>query len=261
MSNTLPIIFFLSMAISLSASKISLTTEQQKIIGMSIWRNECAQSTTKLTFWNQKEPFPSFGIGHFIWFPQNYNGPYTQTFPDLLRFLTQHDIDLPEWLKNARACPWETRDSFMADFEGTRLTALRTLLANTIELQTQFIIQQLEQALPTMLSAAPRSKYAHIKKQFYRLASSENGMYALIDYCNFKGWGTNPREQYDGHGWGLRHVLQAMDARAQDPVAEFTLCAKKILAERAEYAPADKPEKPFILGWNNRLNTYLKPLS
>ncbi len=261
MSNTIPIILFLSMASSLCAARTPLTPGQQKIIGMNIWRNECAQSTTKLTFWNPNEPFPSFGIGHFIWFPENYEGPYTESFPKLLRFLTQHNVELPAWLSDAEHCPWQTRANFMADFEGERLVALRALLVSTVELQAKFIIKQLEDALPAMLTAAPRSKNAHIKKQFYRLADSLTGLYVLIDYANFKGLGTNPLEQYEGHGWGLRHVLQAMDPLAQDPILEFIQCAKKLLAERVEHAPANKPEKQFLLGWNNRLNTYLKPLS
>lgn len=256
MNKTIRFLLCLS-TFSLHCTPINLTPFQKTNIGNLIWHNECGKSVTKLTFWNPHEPFPSFGIGHFIWFPKDYDGPFTQTFPDLIAFLKHKKVTLPDWLAHATHCPWNNRETFMHEFHEPRLTELRALLQQTIVHQTDFIIQNLQKALPAILKAAPRAKRHHIKKQFYTLAQSQNGMYALIDYCNFKGMGTNPNEQYQGHGWGLRYVLQIMNKDADDSVKEFIACAKKVLSERVEHAPEGKNEKRFLHGWFNRLETYL----
>ena len=69
-----------------------------------------------------------------------------------------------------------------------------------------FIFKRLEASLEKMLEASDNKE--NVKKQFYRVANSPNGLYPLIDYVNFKGEGTNPKERYTGQGWGLLQVLE-----------------------------------------------------
>jgi hypothetical protein len=62
--------------------------------------------------------------------------------------------------------------------------------------QTEFIMLRLQNALPKMLSAAGRAKRSGVESNFNVLLSSPEGTYAMIDYVNFKGEGTNPTERY-----------------------------------------------------------------
>ncbi|HRN78188.1 MAG TPA: hypothetical protein PLU71_03035 [Candidatus Dependentiae bacterium] len=227
-------------------------------IGKRIWHNECNGSIDGLTFWNKAEEFPSMGIGHFIWFPKNCTSPYTQTFPDLISFFKKNNITLPAWLATAKHCPWSSRQEFLAALDHPDLCELRTLLANTVDIQAQFIIQRLEQSLPILLQATPKNKRAAIKKQFNRVAQSSNGLYALIDYINFKGDGTNKKERYKEQGWGLLQVLEHMNTQTQniDPLIAFQNAARTLLTQRVHNGP--QHEKQFLQGWLNRINTYTK---
>lgn len=252
--------FIILAATTLHTTPIHLTREQKKQLGTAIWHNECAGSIEKLTFWNPKEAFPSFGIGHCIWFPEKINAPYTQTFPQLIQFLRRRKVAIPNWLVATKHCPWRSQNEFITNFNTPPMQELRTLLSTTIEDQTDFIITQLENALPKILRATPRRQRRHIKNQFNRLAATPRGLYALIDYCNFKGDGTNQREQRNGQGWGLRHVLTKMNANATNPIEEFTQCAKELLTLRVKNAPEQAGEHQFLNGWHNRLKTYLSDL-
>ncbi len=49
------------------------------------------------------------------------------------------------------------------------------------------------------------------------MAASPNGVYALVDYVNFKGEGTLATERYQDHGWGLLQVLEGMKGRSFHP--------------------------------------------
>ncbi len=117
---------------------------------------------------------------------------------------------LPGWLSEAGACPWNSRAEFLADRQGPRLNSLRGLLSQTVALQARFCANRLEAALPKMLAALPDNERERVKRQFYRVAASPNGVYALVDYVNFKGEGVLATERYHGEGWGLLQVLAGM---------------------------------------------------
>ena len=91
---------------------------------------------------------------------------------------------------------------------------LRELLKTTIALQARFAALRLEQALPKMLAAASSTERERVKANFYNVAGERLGLYALMDYVNFKGEGVNPTERYRGQGWGLLQVLEAMPGPA-----------------------------------------------
>jgi hypothetical protein len=237
----------------------TLTATEAKKIGQKIWINEGAGKVEKLTWWNEGEQFASLGIGHFIWYPKCFKGQFKDTFPQLVKFLAHHK-KLPACLRNNKTmtCPWNTREEFFAAFNSKDMKALRQFLAETIDLQTKFIVARLEYALPSMLAKLDVKNRAHVKKQFYRVAKNSTGLYALIDYVNFKGEGIKEQENYNGTGWGLLQVLQAMqgDAHGEAALAEFSTIAFNLLTKRVQNSPPQKNEARWLPGWKNRLDTY-----
>lgn len=226
-------------------------------IGNKIWQNESGRSKNKLAFWNEKESFPSFGIGHFIWLTKNSPSSFVETFPALIRFFQQKNISIPAWLDAKSECPWASRKAFYAPENNDKLDQLRNLLESTIEAQTEFIITRLYESIPKLEQYAARENKKSIIPNFYKLAQTTDGLYALIDYCNFKGDGTNLKEQYNGVGWGLVQVLDGMDNQS-DPITAFADSAKNILTRRVSLSPNKTVEERLLTGWINRIKTYVK---
>lgn len=235
---------------------ISIPRQQAKAIGQKIWKNECGNTIEGLTFWNEKEDFPSLGIGHFIWYPRGKKQLFKESFPDLVRFIAAAGRPVPSWLQTEGQlyCPWRTRAAFMKDFNSKRMQELRQFLVSTIDLQVAFIIRRLMSALPIMLKSVSPKKRAHIIRQFKRVARTPQGVYALADYVNFKGEGIRAQEAYQGKRWGLLQVLEHMKGKSSDPVHEFAQSAVYVLTQRVKYAPRD--ESQWLEGWKNRIATY-----
>ena len=227
-------------------------------IGKKIWMNEGSGKIKNLTIWNQGENFASLGIGHFIWYPAGKEGSFKETFPELIVFLQEQGVEIPTWLQ--KTPPWKSYTAFKRDEQSADMKQLRTLLVNTIPEQVQFIIRRLELALPKMLESLPtEAQRTQVREQFYRVAQQSAGVYALIDYVNFKGEGTSPRERYQGQGWGLLQVLENM--RDSDNVmAEFAESAEFVLKRRIKNAPPARNESRWLPGWKNRIKTYTAPL-
>lgn len=239
------------------AEGIRISAAEADSIGAKIWRNECAGTRDGLTSWNKGENFASLGIGHFIWYPKGRKGPFKESFPALRDYLRAQGVKLPAWLVAAEECPWPDRAAFMADFRSPRMEELRSLLASTVGWQARFAALRLEQSLPVMLEAAPASDRAKIRANFYRVASSPGGLYALMDYVNFKGEGTSPGERYQGEGWGLLQVLGDMPESGA-PLPAFSRSADRVLTRRVELSPAARGEKRWLPGWRNRVATYAR---
>ena len=239
----------------------NLTASQKSAIGRKIWQNECAGSIAGLTTWNANEEFPSLGIGHFIWYPAGFKGRFEESWPQFAAFARQRGANLPPVALEAHS-PWTSKAEFQAEFKGPRLTALRTWLAGNVTLQTDFIIARSRAALPKILAAAPASEKARIEANYQKVAASSQGTYALIDYVNFKGDGTQASEKYNGQGWGLMQVLGGMNdvPAGAAAAAEFAASAKRMLSRRIANSPPARGEKRWEEGWHNRCNTYGKPL-
>ena len=238
-----------------------LTGAQKAAIGRKIWQNESGGSVDGLTAWNAGEEFPSLGIGHFIWYPAGFNGRFEESWPQFVAFARQQGARPPA-IALERNAPWASRAAFQAEFRGPRLTALRQWLANTVPLQTDFIIARSRAALPKILAAAPGSDRGRLQANYNKVASTPNGTYALIDYVNFKGDGTQASETYKGKGWGLLQVLGSMKEvpAGQPAAAEFAASAKRLLDRRIANAPPARGEARWREGWHNRCNTYARPL-
>lgn len=241
--------------------RIHLTAEQAQTIGRRIWLNESGGRLSGLTHWNKGEGFASLGIAHFIWYPQGQRGPFVESFSSLLSFLDSQGVTLPSWLRGRPPCAWRTRRDFYASFRSPRIRELRRLLEDTIEHQARFTARRLEEALPKMLAALPETERAAVRARFYRVASHPNGVYALVDYVNFKGEGLSLSERYDGVGWGLLQVLQEMEDTPPGPEAldAFAHAAGAVLTRRVHYSPPERRESRWLSGWRKRLSTYRLP--
>jgi hypothetical protein len=238
------------------AEGIHLTPEQAQDIGKKLWQNEAGGKVQFLTHWNEGEDFASLGIGHFIWYHEGAPGPFTESFPHLVAYLKAQGVSLPNWLQGP--CPWKSKDEFFTDFHSPKMDALRQLLVDTVPQQAMFAAKRLEDALPKMLADLPDPQKDLVKKRFYAVAADPDGVYALVDYVNFKGEGTSLTERYNGQGWGLLQVLQEM-RDAQDGYASvqaFAFAADTVLTRRVTNAPAMRHEELWLPGWRKRLKTY-----
>lgn len=240
-------------------AELRLTSADARKIGQRLWQNECAGTVEGLTSWNKGEDFPSLGIGHFIWYPKGVRPTFQESFPAMIRHLESRGAKAPAWVTSARHCPWSTRESFLAEKNGPRLSGLRAYLARTVPLQAEFAALRARQALPKVLSAAPAGRRAELQRRYDAVATTPQGVYALVDYVNFKGEGVNPAECYRGHGWGLLQVLEEMKSGRPGPAAaaEFSAAAKRVLGRRIAHAP--RPEGQWRAGWFSRCDSYARP--
>ena len=119
-------------------------------IGRKIWQNECAGTVAGLTSWNAGENFASLGIGHFIWYPKGVRGPFDESFPDLIDFISKRGAKLPRVAPAHRSsgCPWSSRSEFLAASQSGEMKELRQFLADTVDMQADFLVQRLQRALP-----------------------------------------------------------------------------------------------------------------
>ncbi len=243
------------------AAAANLSESQKAAIGRKIWQNESGGTVAGLTAWNVGEEFPSLGIGHFIWYPAGFEGRFEESWPQFIAFARQRGATPPPVALN-RHSPWNSRAEFQRDFDGPRLEGLRTWLAGTVALQTDYIISRSQAALPKILAAAPAGERAKIATNYRKVASTAHGSYGLIDYVNFKGDGTQASERYQGLGWGLLQVLGGMRDVPAGPAAatEFAASAKRSLGRRISNSPSARGEKRWREGWHNRCDTYARPL-
>ena len=267
-----------SLSANLSASKkkskpvqTSVSTEKKDIfanisrselnaIGEKIFKNEAAGKKENLVYWNEGENFPSLGIGHFIWYKQGEPGIFEESFPQLVEFLKIKNVKLPKIMAENKYSPWKDRQELInlktKKIPDTDIEELTNFLYDNKDLQVMFIFKRLEASLEKMMAVS--SNKENVKKQFYRVASSPNGLYPLIDYVNFKGEGINPNERYNGQGWGLLQVLENMKGTeiGKAALTEFTNSAKFVLQRRVNNSDPSKNERKWLQGWFNRCNTY-----
>ena len=267
-----------SLSANLSASKkkskpvqTSVSTEKKDIfanisrselnaIGEKIFKNEAAGKKENLVYWNEGENFPSLGIGHFIWYKQGEPGIFEESFPQLIEFLKSKNVKLPKIMAENKYSPWKDRQELInlktKKIPDTDIEELTNFLYENKDLQIMFIFKRLESSLEKMLAVS--NDRENVRKQFYRVASSPNGLYPLIDYVNFKGEGTNPKERYNGQGWGLLQVLENMKGAETGKAAltEFSNSAKFVLQRRVNNSDPSKNERKWLQGWFNRCNTY-----
>src|SRR5438132_11912772 len=115
---------------------IALSHAEALRIGKKIWQNECNGTVAGLTTWNEGEDFASLGIGHFIWYPKGKRGPFEESFPKLVSFISGHGAKLPQLLLGPSdlTCPWNSRAEFLRAQHSTEMNQLRSFLVDTIDL-------------------------------------------------------------------------------------------------------------------------------
>lgn len=248
---------------------IELAPDELTWIGEQIFRNECASRKSCLVHWNEGEAFPSLGIGHFIWYPAKVEERFVESFPELIRFMREQSVTLPQWLNRLEPfdAPWPNRNAFLlagSDAEtGTghneRVASLREFLWATRGVQAEFIVRRARRALESVVLAAPEHLQAMVRAQLQELLTTPGGAYALIDYVNFKGEGLSAEETYQGQGWGLLQVLLAMPANEGSALQRFRAAARSTLTRRAELAPQAIERDRWLPGWLKRVDTYREP--
>ena len=241
------------------SAELRLTPAQAHKIGLRLWKNECDGTVAGLTSWNKGEDFPSLGIGHFIWYPKGVPQTFQESFPAMIRHLESRGAPPPRWVRESRHCPWNSRQAFLAEADGPKLRGLREYLSRTVGLQAEFAALRARQALPKLLAAAPPARRPALARAYDAVSTTPQGVYALVDYVNFKGEGTNPAERYKGRGWGLLQVLEDMRPAPPGPAAatEFSAAAKRVLGRRIANAP--RPETQWRAGWFSRCDSYARP--
>jgi hypothetical protein len=254
------LLFFILIENSVFSYIFHITPEQAHIIAQKIWNNECNGTIEGLMTWNAGEGFASVGIGHFIWYPKNKKGVFRETFPTFIQYLKKQRKIIPSWLEHYTECPWNSRTEFLAAKKDKQFLELLQLLQETIDLQAQFMIDRFKNSAIHLKKKLPLPRYIHIKNQLDRMINTSQGIYALIDYLNFKGEGFNPEESYNGQGWGLIQVLENMKGSKKGAPAleEFAQSAKYILNRRVQNSPPEHNEKRWLSGWLNRIDTYTK---
>ena len=239
-------------------ANLTISKAELEVVAEKIFKNEAGGKKDELVYWNSGEDFPSLGIGHFIWYKQGQKGRFEESFPPLVEYYKARNVKLPRIMEKNKYSPWQSRDElFRLKNSGNKDVAeLTDFLYNTKDIQVSFIFERLENSLEKMLEIADNPE--NVKKQFYRVAKSPNGLYPLIDYVNFKGEGTTRTETYKGEGWGLLQVLENMKGTESGKAAliEFSNSAKFVLERRVKNSDPEKNEKKWLAGWLNRCDTY-----
>lgn len=236
---------------------VSIDAGEASALAARIWRNESGGDLEKILWWNPGEAFVSAGIGHFIWYPPGARGPFHESFPELLAFLSSRSVPVPGWLREdpSRSCPWATREEFLHQRNGSEARELRHFLIDTTALQAEFMVARLESALDKIIAVVPAEKAGVIASRFCALAATPVGRYALVDYVNFKGEGSKPEERYAGQGWGLAQALEEMHGGLPANV-DFAEAAARVLERRVANAPAGRREQRWLRGWLRRVDSY-----
>lgn len=261
-------IFLFSLLFSaLFATQLNLSDKQADFIAQKVWKNEGAGLDKYLVHWNEGEDFASVGIGHFIWFSRGHTERFREVFPMLLAFMENRDVKMPSWLNSKTPLPWNTKAEFYAakKAKSKKYMELFTFLKSTMPLQAAFMAQRLNEALPQILKTIDEPKKQElVQRRFNEVmhskdgSVSEDGLYVLLDYTNFKGEGTLKSERYKGQGWGLLQVLESMDPKESNKQKAFALSAKEMLSRRIKNSPPSRGEERWREGWNVRLDTYWK---
>lgn len=261
LSKPLLVFFFLFLCNSIFATTIVDINEEIALrIGVKIWYNECNGKINGLTSWNDGEHFASLGIGHFNWYPPSHNS-MNDGFPQLIKYMEKRGVTVPTWLQGdtVPACPWKTRREFISAKDSARMKELRQFLMDTVPFQAQFMVHRLVIALPKLVQRTNYHSQTFVFEQFNHMLQTTRGVYALVDYVNFKGEGMG---NYAPHksGWGLLQVVEGMQDAPDslETMQAFVWSADRALTKRVQNAPQHSHEHKWLAGWRKRIYSYLE---
>jgi hypothetical protein len=256
------VIYITFFALNLShAMTFEISKADTLLMAQRVFKNECSVEKDCLLEWNKGEDFLSLGLEHFIWFPGNSSSIFKDSFRSYLQYARKAGERLPVLLDKTPlpACLWSSRNQFLTSKESQQYQDIVDFMVKTKNCQADYLIETAKHSLQKIIDAAPGSQRSRIIKYISQLSSNAQGLYAIIDYINFKGSGVGSSERYQGEGWGLLQVLEGMHDRpnAQETLSEFVRSAKKVLMHRVFNAPNDRHEDKWLQGWLRRIDTYL----
>ncbi len=233
---------------------------EMRRIGEKIFINEAGGDKNKLVHWNVGEDFAAMGIGHFTWYPPGRKQRFGDTFPGLIRYMSQRGAPPPPWVQFAiaRGAPWYSREELFRVKNTPQIQQLVNYLYQTRGLQAEYIVERSKRALQKFVNAAPPHLKARVAQNINALANTPGGWYPLIDYVNFKGEGLNRNGGYNGQNWGMLQVLETMRPSQPGPQAlnAFADAAYQVLLRRVRNSPPQNNEARWLAGWRNRVDTY-----
>ena len=236
------------------------TTAEIREIGKRIYANEAGADKAKLVHWNVNENFASMGISHFTWYPPSRVQTRGNTFPGVIKYLTEHGESPPTWVTLAvtKGAPWYSRQELERVNHTPQVQQLINYLYQTRELQTGYAVERARKGLKRIVNSTPDYHKSRVAGNINVLANTEGGWYPLVDYINFKGEGYDIHGGYKGQNWGMLQVLEQMQPSQPGLQAlnAFADAAYIVLARRVKNSPPEKKEARWLLGWGNRVNTY-----
>lgn len=234
----------------LSLQSFFVSDEKVSALENKIQKAEEA-SFDKILYWNLHEPFLYLGAGHFIWFPKNITFNFEEDFPKLLKFIKNSGYKLPDWIDDTLSCPWSSREEFEKDQK--KQTELRQLLESTQHLQIKFLVSYNFEKLTEIIQSFELEKQGQIKDKIISLLADSRGLFALVDYCHFKGSGLNAREFFKGKGYGLKQLLDALPEENVS-IETFIKTAKDLLKDRVSLSQG--ADDKWLINWMKRLDSY-----
>ena len=259
-----------------SAGPFNLSKDQLLSLGYRMWNNYAGGTVDGLTKWDGSDAdheFMYLGIAQNIWLPEGSNSMFQADWPTVAQRLQELGCKIKPWMLNG--CPWTTQEEFDADFNGKKMTWLRTHLSKEkfVRAQAFCIAERLQRTMDpsspdSLLTGLTADQSALVEKNFDFVVNSKDplGVYALIDYVNFKGEGRlGGTEEFNGQSWGLLQVLLNMQTPAEgasdaDVMKAFVQSAKFTLCQRVINHKLQDPtnnDVQYLDMWVAHLNDYL----
>jgi hypothetical protein len=255
------LISFMTLGLINNAQAFDISQADTLLIAQRVFKNECAVEEKCLLEWNTGEDFLSLGLEHFTWYPSDSPDNPNEAFDRYLQYAKDRGEHLPDWLdKNPfPVCPWRSRDEFINSKDSRQYKDLMDFMVRTKNCQANYLIENTKRSLQKIIDVLPDDQRPHIDKLISQLSSNPKGLYAMIDYLDFKGPGIGQRGDLEDEGWGLLQVLQRMHdmPTTQEALEEFVRSAKIVLTHRVFIARQSKHEDQWLQGWLRRVDRYL----
>ena len=259
-----------------SAGPFNLSKDQLLSLGYRMWNNYAGGTVDGLTKWDGSDvdhQFMYLGIDQNIWLPEGSSPMFQADWPTVAQRLQELGCKIKPWM--LKDYPWSSKEEFDADFNGKKMIWLRTHLSKEkfVRAQAFCISERLQRTMDpsspdSLLMGLTAAQSALVQKNFELVVNSKDplGVYALIDYVNFKGEGRlGGTEEFNGQGRGLLQVLLNMQTPAEGAndaevmeafvqSAKFTLCQRVINHKIQDSANNDVQ---YLDMWVAHLNDYL----
>lgn len=211
--------------------------------------------------------YVGIGLGSFIWYGANNQENYIEDWPSVAQALQNQGVSLPVWALGV--CPWSTEAEFdAANTPGSPYYAdiqslNSTLQTNPVALHVQFLYGAWARLLrgvtpnsdtpadytfgydpiksPLAIISLPAGEAGLVGANFSAVATVQDvdgnpdGLFALMDYDNFKGEGTCVTEMHNTQHWGTLSVLENMgqpETQQGNPLQNFINSALVVLQNR-----------------------------